>query len=235
MKNEWFMNMLKKADEHLPGLLVIGGIIVGLTTVGYSVYAGYKIKEVNDDDSLDTKEKAKKIALIAAPAAIGAAISTTCEVCAHKEHTKRYAALGAVVAASKATNLVDRKEVKKVKELVTGKKEVKTVLPEGADPSKMVTIMDLETGFEFSTTLFDFMNAVTAFNSEDVKGDAHPTIADFYQKLLGDRYNFCSAHDQVKFGMHYDDGMIAFAPEIGSWVRDDLKLEYSISYDYINK
>lgn len=239
MKNELVMNILKKADEHLPGILVVGGIIVGVTTVAYSVYAGWKIKEIASDEELEVKEKAKKIALISAPAVIGCVAASACEVCAHKEQTKRYAALGTLIAASKAESLVGKEKVDEIKEAVTGKKSSgkpeKAHYPEGVKPGDVIRIHDDETGFEFNTTLVDFMTAVTEFNSQNLNM-IQPTIADFYELLLGeDGYDHCSAHEHIMFGVRFNDEIIAFAPQFEGGLTDDMKLIYRISYDYINK
>ena len=237
MKNDLVMDILKKADEHLPGILVVGGIIVGIATAGYSVYAGWKIREIASDEDLETKEKAKKIALISAPAVIGTVAASTCEICAHKEQTKRYAALGTLIAASKAESLIGEEKASKIKDVIKGKrKPEKASYPDNVEPSKVITIRDCESGFTFNTTLRDFMQAVAEFNADYVKMDNHPSIAEFYGLLLGEEhYDHCSIHEDIKFGMNYDDGMIAFAPEFDGGMADDMKLIYRISYDYIDK
>ena len=239
MKNEMVTDILKKVDEHLPGILVVGGVVIGVATVAYSVYAGFKIKEVVSDEDLDTKEKAKKIAIISAPAVLGTVASSTCEVCAHKEQTKRYAALGTLIAASRAESLVGSDKVEKVKEVVTGKKDKgtpeKAPYPEGVKPGDVIRIHDNETGYEFNTTLSRFMGAVSEFNSSDLNR-AQPSIADFYELLLGEEnYEHCSAHDHIIFGVRFNDEIVTFAPEFNGGLTDDMRLIYTISYDYINK
>lgn len=235
--NKLVTDILKKVDEHLPGILVVGGIVVGVATAGYAVYAGWKIKEVAEDEEIETKEKAKKIALISAPVVIGAVAASTCEVCAHKEQTKRYAALGTLIAASKAESLVSKDKIEEVKEKITGKssgKPEKAHYPEGVDPGTIIKIHDNETGYEFSTTMRDFMARVNEFNTVNLNGHMS-TIADFYEMLLGDNYEHCSSHEHISFGARFNDEIIAFAPEFDGGLTDDMKLIYLINYDYISK
>lgn len=239
MKNEMVTDILKKVDEHLPGILVVGGVVIGVATVAYSVYAGWKIKDVVSDEKLETKEKAKKIAIISAPAVLGTVASSACEVCAHKEQTKRYAALGTLIAASRAESLVGSDKVEKVKEVVTGKKskeKPEKALYPNVEPTKTITIRDSETGFTFNTTMRDFMAAVNEFNTTQVNSINLPTIADFYELLLGeDHYDRCSVHEHIAFGIRFNDQMMPFLPEFDGGLDDDMNLIYRISYDYISK
>jgi hypothetical protein len=91
----------KGIEENLPTILTATGVVTGLGTIGYSVYAGYKIKEIVDDETLDKKQKRKKIIITSIPTVGGAVVSTACNVLAGKENANRYAALGAMYAASK--------------------------------------------------------------------------------------------------------------------------------------
>lgn len=239
MKNELVMDILKKADEHLPGILVVGGVVIGVATVAYSVYAGFKIKEIVSDEELETKEKAKKIAIVSAPAVLGTIASSACEVCAHKEQTKRYAALGTLIAASRAESLVGSDKVEKVKEVVTGKKseeKSKKVLYPNVEPAKIITIRDCETGFTFQTTMRDFMEKVNEFNTTYINSSHLPTIADFYEMLLGElNYDRCSIHEHIAFGIRYNDQIMPFVPEFDSGMDENMNLIYRINYDYISK
>lgn len=233
MKNEFIKGIIKTIDKNLPAILSGGGIVLGLATAGYAVYAGWKLKK-STDEIKETKAKVKEGVKIVAPVVAGAAASTALLVVANKEYAKRFAAVGAAVAATK----IDKAKVEEKVSEITGigkkdeKKSEKQNIPEVRSDVNC-HFRDLETGYEFDTTLTNFWETVTKFN--ELCENETTDISEFYSELLGDRYNFASAHERLRFGQgcaEFNGASTLFKPQLGGGLDDNMRPIYTIEYHY---
>ena len=232
MKKNVLETIWKGIDENLPTILTVAGTITGLGTIGYSVYAGYKIKETVDDDKLDKKQKRKKIILTSAPVVGGAVVATACNVIAGKENARRYAALGALYAATKLDGDIFKQEAAKI----IGKDKVEEIekdiskknpIPSGPK-NRRAHFIDQVTGYQFDTTLQAYLDAVSKFNQMAAVEEL--SIASLYEELLGDDYTYVDMHDHVRFGI--DTSTPYLSPEFDGTLDDNMVPCFSITYDY---
>ena len=233
MKKQIVKGIIETIDKNLPAILSGTGIVIGLATAGYAVYAGWKLKKTTDEVE-DTKTKIKEGVKTVAPVVVGAAASTVCLVTANKEYAKRFAAVGAAVAATK----IDKSKVEEKVSEITGirkkdeKKSEKQNIPE-IRSEVYCHFRDLETGYEFDTTLTNFWETVTKFN--ELCESETTDISEFYSNLLGDRYNFASAHERLRFGKgcaEFNGASTLFKPQLGGGLDDNMRPIYTIEYHY---
>lgn len=247
MKNAFWKGLAEGLNRNLPAILTGVSVITDVCTVGYATWSGWKIKEVTEDESLDTKTKVKKIAILSVPVVAGTALSSGCAIAAHKENSKRYTAL-AITAGAGALSMVNEDTKDKVLEMVdkdhkihrSKKKDVKSNIT--ASHNEVIEIEDEVTGYKFKTTLADLWFAVNRFN-DDVSAligtGETKSISDFYERLLGDEYEQRPAHELIKFGtalgrdMCYDKAVV-LSIQLDSRLDDNLKPVYTMSYDYID-
>ncbi len=246
MKNAFLKGLAEGLNKNLPAILTGVSVLTEVGTVGYSVWSGWKIKEITEDEELDNKTKVKKIVLLSIPTVAGTIISGGCSVAAHKESSKRYAAL-AVTAGAGAISMANEETKDKVLELVDKDHKVHKAKRSGtkanitAANDEVIEILDEVTGYKFNTTLADLWFSVNAFNDEviAVASDGNMTkLSAFYEHLLGDKYSYVPAHDLIKFGSKNGDNFIMndiviLSVQLDSKLDDNLKPIYSISYDYI--
>lgn len=247
MSNNAFIKGLTEGFiKNLPAILTGTTVVTGVGTVVYSVWAGWKIKEVTEDETIDNKTKTKKIVILSIPTVLGAATASGCAIAAQKENSKRIATLavgaaGAITLASdetkeKALELIDKNhKIHKAK-----RSEVKSNISVNSD--EVIEIKDLVTGYKFKTTLADLWFTVNRFNDDIASGllgtDDTRTLAEFYRSLLGDSYDNIPSHELIKFGSDkswegiYDKNVI-LSIELGSELGEDLKPIYTIDYDYL--
>ena len=234
-------------EKNLPAILTGGSVVTELCTVGYSVWAGWKIKEITENEKLDTKTKVKKIALVSAPVAVGTAVSSGCAIAAHKENTKRYAAL-AVTATAGVASLAKNDEAKdKVLDVVDRdhkihrtKKDEKSNIT--ANSNEVIEIYDEVTGYKFKTTLSDLWFTVNRFNDEVcayINTGETVSIDKFYDTLLGESYDAVPAHELIKFGnkisyMDRDEAPVVLSIQLDSRLDENMKPIYTMTYDYID-
>lgn len=247
MSNAFWKGMAEGLNKNLPAILTGVSVLTEVCTVGYSVWSGWKIKEITDNEELDNKTKVKKVALLSVPAVAGTAVSSGCAIAAHKENSKRYAAL-AITAGAGALSMVNEDTKDKVLEMVD--KDHKIHKAKRSDTKSNITaasnevieILDEVTGYKFKTTLADLWFSVNAFNDE-VTGLAAAgetvKISSFYERLLGDTYEYVPAHDLIKFGAKtgYDfnmSGIVILSVQLDSRLGDDMKPIYTMNYDYIS-
>lgn len=244
MKTNLLNNLMRAIDDNLPTVLTVTGIIVGVTTVGYSVYAGWKIKEVVEDEKLEKKDKIKKTVIVSAPVVIGTVASTACIVGAHKEHAKRYLALSGLYAASrldaeklkeKAVEIIGEDKVDEIKKEVRKdniKNDVRTSSENlNVQVGDEIIIHDLITGYVFKTTLNDFWTEVREIN--DIAENETVAMATFFEQLLGkEKYQHASTYDDIGFGAGQEVG--SFRPRLDSELTSDMRNIYTIEYPYSN-
>lgn len=236
-KNDVLTQVMGVVDENLPAILTYGGVLTAMATTGYSVWAGWKIKEVVEDETLDQKQKTIRIAKLSLPILGGAVISGTCVVSAHKEHEARYVGVAGLYAASKvdkkkleekAKELIGEEKVEEIKKEIKQdeiKKKCDPVAP-GVPLDKPIWIHDTVTGYVFQTTMADFWDTVSEFN--DLLDSERSDIGHFYEMLLGDKYEYANVHDDVEFGL--GTNCAGFSPHLGSEVARDLTQVYTIEY-----
>lgn len=220
-------NLTGAIDENLPTILIVGGIVTGLTTIGYSVYAGSKIKEVKSDEKLSKKEKAIKIAKLSFPIVAGAGLMTACDILAHKKYEAKYGELLALYGVAK----FDGKKLKEEASKILGEpdKKVEKKLQDIPEPiNRTIEMKDLVTGYRFKTTMQDFWDAVNVVNS--MAGAETVDMGIFYENLLGNQYECADAHENIKFGIYCDT--TSLRPEFGSELDENLKPIYTITYDH---
>lgn len=233
MKNGIAENVMRKVKDNLPTIFTGASIVAGVSTIGYSVFAGWKIKETVDNKELDKKEKTKKIVKVSIPTVAGTVITVVCNVASHKEHMRKYAGAMALYGLTK----VDSEEFKEEMRKIVGKEKVEEVerdirsqkIVEPNVPANCnVRIRDDVTGYSFETTMNDFWNAVNTIN-EYAQSD-ETSIAQFYEELLGKSYEFADIHERITFG--YEGSVGSFRPSFAAAMTDDMKLIYTITYPY---
>ena len=225
-------------DRNLPTILTGVGVISGIATIGFAVYAGWKIHETVEDESKDTKQKAKNIAKVSIPVAAGAAVATTCTIAANKQNLARLAAASSVIAVSK----IDKEETKKKIEDMTGikftkdedKKDQKTeVIATPPNVSNLkVRMKDGMTGLRFEASMNDFWKAVALFNAE--MGEDTSNMLSFYEKIIGDErgIDYMPVYENMKFG-GYENNPPTFQPRFTHCEIDgDMQPVYVFVYDY---
>lgn len=227
--NDWMDKIMRKVTENLPAILTGVGVVVGLSTVCYSVYAGGKIKEVVDNEELDTKSKCKQVVKHSAPIIVGAAVATTCHIVAHKESASR---LAAAVTLYGATKLDTDKVKEEAQKIIGNGKEKETKKCRVVEPMHNVNgkirIRDDVTGYEFETTMNDFWSALNTVNA--IAETEVETIGNFYDELLGKDYACADTHDMIVFG--YNTGVESLRPEFSAIMNDDMTLSYAITYPH---
>lgn len=234
MKNGMVESVTRKLKENLPTIFTVASIVAGVTTIVYSVYAGYKIKETVENKDLDKKEKVKKVVKTAVPVVAGAVVTVTCQVASHKEHVQKCAGALALYGATKIDSDNFKEEMKKlvgkekVAEVERDIRNKENVVEPQVPTNVTITIQDDVTGLTFETTMLDFWEAVNKIN-EEAQGDT-VSIAQFYEELLGKKYCFADIHDRITFG--YDGSVVSFRPSFSASMRDDMKLCYAITYPY---
>lgn len=244
MKTNLLNNLRKAIDDNLPTVLTGTGVVIGVTTVVYSIFAGWKIKEVVEDEKLEKKDKIKKTVVISAPVLIGTVASTACVVGAHKEHAKRYLALSGLYAASrldaeklkeKAVEIIGEDKVNEIKKEVM-KDNIKSDVRSSSENLNVqvgdeIIIHDLVTGYVFKTTLNKFWTMVHEIN--DLAETESVPMATFYERLLGkEEYRHAASYDDIGFGNGEDVG--SFRPRLDSELTSDMKNIYTIEYPYSN-
>lgn len=232
-----FEKLRGRIDENLPTILTGVGVISGLVTIGFAVYAGWKIHETVEDESKDTKQKAKSIVKVSIPVAAGAAVATTCTIAANKQSLARIAAASSVIAVSK----IDKEETKKKIEDITGvkignddKREQKseTVATPPNVSNLKVRMKDGMTGLRFEASMNDFWKAVASFNAEI--GEDESNMLEFYEKIIGDKYgiDYMPIYENMKFG-GYGYNPPTFQPRFTRCEIDgDMQPVYVFVYDY---
>lgn len=246
MSNGFWKGITEGVIENLPAILTGASVVVGVGTVGYSNWAGWKIKEITEDESIDNKQKAKKIAIISVPTVLGTVLASGCAIAAHKENSNRLAVLAAGTAG--AVTLVNDETKEKILDVVdkdhkihrAKKSEVKSNITVGSNEE--IEIEDQVTGYRFKTTLSDLWFTANQFNDDllNVIGTGEKmSIADFYERLLGEGYNACSAHELVKFGSdvswdsnHFDKNVI-LSIQLDSRLDEHMSPIYTMDYDYL--
>lgn len=246
MSNTFWKGITEGFVKNLPAILTGGTIVVGIGTVAYSTWAGWKIKEVTEDETIDNKTKVKKIIVLSLPIALGAGAATGCAIAAQKENSKRIATLA--VGAAGAVTLANDETKEKVLEMIdknhkihrSEKKNEKANIAVSTD--EVIEIYDNNTGYRFKTTLSDLWFEVNRFNEELSRmigtGDTL-SISDFYARLLGDSYGCLPAHELVKFGtplnyqMEYDRAVM-LTINLGSMLDENMKPIYTMDYDYLD-
>lgn len=232
MKKNVLETIKKGIEDNLPTILTATGVVTGLGTIGYSVYAGYKIKEIVDDEKLDKKQKRKKIIITSIPTVGGAVVSTACNILAGKENANRYAALGAMYAASKldgdifkqeATKIIGKDKVEEIEKNISKKNPI----PSGPK-NRRAHFIDQVTGYEFDTTLQAYLDAVKKFNQMATIEEL--PISSLYEELLGDDYTYVEMHDHVRFGI--DTSSPYLSPEFDGALDDNMVPCFSVTYDY---
>lgn len=245
MSNTILKGITEGFIKNLPAILTGTTVVTTIGTVSYSIWAGWKIKEVTEDETIDNKAKVKKITVLSLPIALGTGLASGCAIAAHKENSKRIATLA--VGAAGAMTLASDETKEKVLEVVdknhklhkANRSDVKSNISVNSD--EVIEIEDLVTGYRFKTTLSDLWFTVNRFN-EDLSsmlgtGDTM-NIAEFYRKLLNDEYREIPSHELIKFGSDtnwegiYDKNVI-LSIQLDSKLGDDLKPIYTIDYDYL--
>lgn len=248
MKKDVLENLVGLVDENLPTILKGVGCATGITTIGYSVYAGWKLRDVLEDEDTDGTTKFKKGLLTIAPVIVGTATSAALIVASDREYAKRYAALGALAVANKADvkelgnealdklGLSDKKKDKKKEE-----KKPKQQKTPYANGDFTVEIHDLVTDYVFRTTLNDFWYTVGVFNEQipDECSGESVGIDEFYRLLLKDEYAEVPTHSCIRFGdvensfdPEHSVTTKVFSPSLESEITDKLTLRYVIDYNY---
>ena len=246
MSNTFWKGITEGFIKNLPAILTGGTIVVGLTTVAYSTWAGWKIKEVTEDETIDNKTKVKKIVVLSLPIALGAGTATGCAIAAQKENTKRLAALA--VGATGAATLANEDTKEKVLEMVDKNHKLHKAKKSGekanisVNSDKVIEVHDLVTGYRFKTNLNQLWFATRQFNDSIADGllDSPETksIAEFYKILLGDEYDNIPSHELVRFGTDSNwegvyDKNVLLSIELGSELGNNLEPYYTIDYDYL--
>lgn len=246
MSNAFLQGITEGVINNLPAILTGASVVTGVSTVAYSTWAGWKIKEITEDESIDNKTKVKKVAIVSIPTVLGTTLACGCAIVAHKENSKRLAVLAA--SAAGAATLVSDDTKEKILDVVdkdhkihrTKKSEVKSNITVGSNEE--IEIEDEVTGYRFKTTLSDLWFTANQFNDDllNIIGTGeHMSIADFYERLLGEGYRSCSSHELVKFGSdvswdsnHFDKNVI-LSIQLDSRLDDNMKPIYTMSYDYL--
>lgn len=246
MSNEFIKGITEGFIKNLPTILTGTTVVVGLGTVGYSTWAGWKIKEITEDETIDNKTKVKRIAILSTPIVIGATAASGCAIAAQKENSKRFAALAA--GAAGAITLTSDETKEKALELIdknhkihrAKKKETKANISVNSD--EVIEIRDMVTGYKFKTTLSDLWFTANHFNEDMASGllgtGETRSIAEFYRSLLGDEYDNIPSHELIKFGSDiswegvYDKNVI-LSIQLDSELGPDLKPIYTMDYDYL--
>lgn len=231
MGNNVVKSLWGAINENLPAILTGCGIATGVATVGYSIYAGWKLNDIVKDEKLSKKEKAKKVVKTATPAILGTAVTITCHVAAHEELASRYLAVAAVAGASKLDNNAIKDEVKnficdKKDDNKKEEKSDKVVMP---PQNEEIDIHDCITGHHFKTNLMKFYSKVNEWNNI---GEAESwSMNQFYEDLEGERFtNYAEMYDNVIFGVNTNT--TSFRPEFGVELGMNNKPVYTITYPY---
>lgn len=237
MKNGMVESIMRKVKDNLPTIFTGASIVTGVSTIGYSVFAGWKIKETVDNKDLDKKEKTKKIVKISLPTIGGTAATVFFNIAAHKEHMHKYAGALALYGATKVDSdkfkeemkkIVGKEKVEEVERDIQGKREV---LEPNIPTNSKITIRDDVTGYSFQTTMIEFWEAVNKVN-EYAQSD-EVSIAQFYEELLGKEYTYADIHDRITFG--YDCSVGSLRPSFSAALDDSMKPFYCIMYPYNNE
>ena len=219
-------------DKNLPAMLTALGLTTGGATVGYSIYAGWKLRDEFSEKDVEPKERAKRVAKITAPVIGGAVLSGALVIMANKEYGSRCAALAAACAAGNPdvrekiaeTVGIDRKKMdKKDAEDVMAKAKMNHT------ENNEVVMHDLETGMIFKTNLVDFWAAVNQFNVTYSSQFGYQPISKFYSILFetNEYEGKIDAHERKCFGpdMQLD-------PVIDVELGPNWEPRYTIQYDY---
>lgn len=245
MSNTFLKEITEGFVKNLPAILTGTTVLVGTSTVVYSTWAGWKIKEVTEDETIDNKTKVKKIAILTLPIVIGTGAASGCAIAAHKENSKRIATLA--VGTTAAMTLASDETKEKVLDIVdknhkvhkAKNKDVKSSISVNSD--EIIEIEDLVTGYRFETSLADLWFTVNHFNEElsNMLGTGDTmNLAEFYRNLLGDKYHNIPSHELIKFGSDtnwegvYDKNVI-LSIQLDSKLGEDLKPIYTMDYDYL--
>lgn len=246
--NDFLTNLSVKVDKNLPTILTGASVVTGLATVGYAVWAGFKIKEdLNTIPDADTLEKIKKIAPRLIPILIGASAASGFAIASNHESGKRIAAATGLVAATKLdmVKLQDKtKEIlgeEKAKEVEDElKKDPKTSNSFGnyiASKDKWLTFKDANTGYFWDSTLRDMEFTRRNFNKSLIQQSDNDnytqSIAEFYDRLLGEKYDEVPIHTSVLFGAKFkDEGANRLDFDYEYVVGPDMQPICVVSYSY---
>lgn len=223
MKVNVFEFIEKKLDEVSPGVLTGLSIASMIGTVLYSVWAGYQIAEILNEEDTEPIEKAKKIVPVAAPIIVGATFSGATGYLAHKKHLKAAAATASMLAMYQKDNkylqtFKDKAEeklgVKKSEEVHHETEGAIHAMSNQPPMGYLTKWLDEVTGFTFWATPEEVDVAAEVYNEEfnnlgeDDQREGLP-ISRFYEILLGGKYVHMRAHED--YGLKYD-GVLSFRP-----------------------
>lgn len=224
--------LVEGVDKNLPTLLTGLGITTGGATVGYSVYAGWKLRDEFEEKDVETKERVKRVAKITAPIGVGVIVSSALVIAANKEYASRCAAIGAACAVSNPevrdkiaeTVGIDRKKMNKknMEDVVARAKANHTETNE-------IVMHDLVTGMIFKTTLVDFWMTVNQFNLQCASQFGYQPISKFYTMLfeMDDYDGRIDDHERKCFSPD-----LQLDPEIDIELDSNFEPRYTIEYDY---
>lgn len=236
-------------QNNLPTVLTGVSVVTGALTVGYSVWAGFKIHEKITElpSDCDTMDKIKVAAPYLVPVAVGFTVASACAIGANKENGKRLAAAGVTIAALSADkkDLMDKtkeflgkdengkvdqekgeEEFKKIQGAVDEERAKKMAAATGmASAHQLTTVHDLTTGYVWKTTLKDLYGAISDFNN--VNQIEHQPISYFYEQ------SYTSGMVYPDLESIYDDIYVDeyFNPEIDYEPGPDMQPILTIKWD----
>lgn len=243
-KTNVLKTLVEGVDNNLPTILTGAGEVTWVATAAYSVYAGWKLhEEFGKEETVETKERVKRVAKIVVPIGIGVAASIGFGIAGNNVYAGRLAAAGAAALAvnpdvrDKIEETVGTKRKTMNKEdfekTTEEKPEVKNVSPAyRLDPTQRVQFRDLITGRIFETSLAQFWEAVNSFNNA-YSHDGGGTIADFYRELTrkcGTEYEGdCQIHNDICF-----NDRNPLDPDVDAELDSDWGFRYTFTYDYVH-
>lgn len=247
--NDFINKATTTIDKNLPTILTGVSVVSGIATAVYSVYAGFQIKKAWDKlpEDATTLDKVKAAAPWVIGTATGITVSAGTAIAANHESGKRLAAAGLVVASTKldmqklqdkTKEILGEEKAKEVEEEL--KKDPKTANAYGnyiSNKDKRMTFRDTNTGYFFRSSMRDIEYTKRKFNNElslhkDDEGYTQ-SMAEFYDRLLGDDYDEIPVHTNVLFGEKFKDPKammldIEYEYEVGP----DMEPICAINYSY---
>lgn len=237
--NETIKVISKVIIDHLPQIFTGVAMVSAIGTGCYALYAGHQLAEKEEEISKETTitGKAKIVTPVVAPVFVGTVITCGAIILVNREYAKRYGLAVAAIAASQANNTSLKDSIQST---ISKKDDTKIVEPISINKSEYYKFRDLETGYEFVTTMINFEETRDWFNQEAVLlGNAGETIGmdEFYEKLLGNAYLGYSIHSSMRIGCSNEingERIALFMPQFNVEIHGN-NIVYAFGYDYIEK
>lgn len=245
MKNETINKLMETAEKHAPGILTGIGIAGMLTAMFWTATATVKVlkkmKEAEEQkgEPLTRSEKFKTAAPDYIPAAVSAAVSIACIICAGAENKRRNTALSTAFAISesafreyrdKVTDIAGEKTEKEVRDAISQDK-VSANPPKQRNGSEIVIVehggtmcYDSLSGRYFKSDADKIKKAVNEINRRLLE-DSFVPLNDFYFELGMDEIGIGS-----QLGWKIDKGLmrISFSSTLSANSEPCMVIDYNI-------